>query len=122
MIARAEGAGFLRDETCLKGHWQTSAHSYTDQQLERDVRYTTIDDLAQSRLGEAEPFCGYDLRDTHTMCVACKLHGDITAQRPNGSDIGGGYVHSESIISSGSEQFQPAFSITCVYTVPRSTA
>jgi hypothetical protein len=87
MSTRDEGPGFLWDMACLKRYRQTRANGYTDQQFERDVRHTTIDDLAQCRLGQAEALCGYDLGSAHTVYVACKLQGDIAAQRLNGSSI-----------------------------------
>jgi hypothetical protein len=79
--------------TCLERQRQSRSNRYTDQQLEREVGHSTVDDLAQSRLGEAQLLCGYDLSDAHTMRVTRKLQGDITAQRLNGSDIGRRHSH-----------------------------
>ena len=73
MSTRDEGPGFLWDMACLKRYRQTRANGYTDQQFERDVRHTTIDDLAQCRLRQAELSCSCDLGEPHAMCVARKL-------------------------------------------------
>jgi hypothetical protein len=87
MSSGAKRTSLIRNVPRLKGHGQTRPHSYPDQQLERKVGNTTIDYLAQGRLGQAEPFRGYDLRYAHKLSVTRELQGYITAQGPHSGNV-----------------------------------
>jgi len=77
---RNESPSFLWDKSGLERNAQSSANCNPQQQLERKIGGTPIDDLAECRLRHIQLFCGSQLTDAEPLRVARNLQRDVTPQ------------------------------------------